>query len=103
MAFGRLHPNLFSRLHIRTALVTAGEFVGTVWDVACYQGWDGWWVPARRAPGILGRKHHKPLPDLTSPPTFLQWYEAWVERVEVDVADFKAPSLFERLRKKFLG
>jgi hypothetical protein len=73
-----------------TALVTAGEFIGSVWDVACYEGWDGQWIPAQRAPGILDVETKAKLPALSSPPTFLEWYEAWLERVEVDLASWAA-------------
>jgi hypothetical protein len=91
-------PICFQGCQSRTALVTAGEFSGTVWDVACYEGWNGAWVPARRAPGILALKPQKALPDLPSPPTLLQWYEAWLERVEVDVCHRSTDPPFSELR-----
>jgi hypothetical protein len=60
-----------------SVLVTAGECEGSVWDVACYVSEDGLWQPAKRPPGILQRS------DLPCPPTFFQWYEGWLENIEV--------------------
>ena len=78
-------PICFQGCQYWTALVTAGDFTGTVWDVACYEGWDGQWIPARRAPGILALKTITKLPELSSPPGLIEWYEAWLERVETDL------------------
>jgi hypothetical protein len=88
-----------------SVLVTAGEQLGRVWGVNS----DGWpkaeWRPAERPPGLLGGL----LPDgthvrvgqsergflprtlspLPTPPTFLQWYESWLERVETDLDDYR--------------
>lgn len=65
-----------------TVLVLQGEFRGHVWDVACFEGYDGEWLPARRAPGWweIGMPHPKELPDLPSPPTFIEWIGGWLER-----------------------
>jgi hypothetical protein len=79
-------PICFQGCTYWSALITAGECAGTVWDVACYEGWNGQWSPARRASGLLNLKTKTKLLDLSSPPTFLEWYEAWLERVEADLA-----------------
>jgi hypothetical protein len=65
-----------------SALITAGECAGTVWDVACNQGTDGEWLPARRPPARLDIR--RKLLEIPYPPVFLDWYEAWVEQVEAD-------------------
>jgi hypothetical protein len=84
-------PICFQGCTYWTALVTAGELAGTVWDVACYEGWNGHWAPARRASGILALKTKEKLPELSSPPTWIEWYNAWLERVEADLASLDAP------------
>jgi hypothetical protein len=69
-----------------SVLVTAGELAGTVWDVTCYAGFDGQWSPARRAPGLLvGKDEYRPLPPLPAPPTFMEWYDGWLERALFDL------------------
>lgn len=79
-------PICFRGCQYWTALVTAGELTGTVWDVAFGDGSDGQWIPAQRASGLLKLRSRIKLPDLSSPPTFPEWYKAWLERVEVDLA-----------------
>lgn len=77
-------PICFQGCTFWTALVTAGEFTGSVWDVARFKGYEGQWVPARRAPGIVSIKGPE-LPALPTPPTLAEWYMAWLERIEDDV------------------
>jgi hypothetical protein len=95
-------PVCFQGCQFWSVLVTGGEFTGTVWDVACYEDAKGQWLPARRPPGIvLGPLQHADLPELPAPPTLLQWYEGWVERVESDLAQWKRPPLWRRLGRSF--
>lgn len=71
-----------------SVLVLQGQFVGCVWDVACYVGYEGLWVPAARPPGILhefGKMARKSLSPLPSPPTFIQWYSGWLENCLADL------------------
>ena len=88
-----------------TALVTAGELRGTAWSVNDDGEVAQWW-PGGRPPGLLGEGSFesgrfvptfKPraLPTIPSPPTLLQWYESWLERIETDLDDYE-----EFLRKK---
>jgi hypothetical protein len=66
-------------------LVTTGEFAGCVWDVDAYDS-NGSWLPGRRAPGIVnGKIQPTSLADLAQPPTFIQWFEGWLERSFVDL------------------
>ncbi len=68
-----------------TLLVTSGELTGTVWDVACYVGFGGEWLPSVRPPGILNSKEeHTPLPPLPIPSSFSTWVNGWLERGFVD-------------------
>ena len=73
-----------------TLLVTAGGAPGTVWDVACYEGEEGEYIPSARAPGLLPTLTKfaalPTLPALPSPPTFLEWYEGWVTRCLTDLS-----------------
>ncbi len=75
-------PICFQGCTYWTALITTGECAGTVWDVACNQGTDGEWLPARRPPAKLDRR--QPLPAIPCPPSFLDWYEGWIDQVEAD-------------------
>lgn len=88
-----------------SVLVTAGEQIGRVWSVNS----DGWpkaeWRPGVRPPGFLSglRKDGsqagfgepdkgfipKRLSAIPMPPTLLQWYESWLERVETDLDDYQ--------------
>jgi hypothetical protein len=79
------------------ALVTTGELRGTVWTVNDDGAVAQWW-PGGRPPGLLGEGNlssgrfvptfvPRPLPEIPSPPTFLQWYGSWLERVEADLDD----------------
>jgi hypothetical protein len=87
-------------------LVTAGEQRGKIWSVNADGGpMLGWW-PASGSPGLLnlmkdgsleglGKRgfRGRRIPSPPSPPTFLQWYDAWLQRVETDLddyADYKA-------------
>jgi hypothetical protein len=72
-----------------SVLVLSGEFVGRVWDVACFTGHSGQWLPARRPPGWweFGMPHPRELPRLPSPPTFSEWFSGWVERCLTDLAE----------------
>ena len=58
-----------------------------MWDVACFVGYDGEWLPARRPPGWFeyGMPHPKALPALPSPPTFIGWVGGWLEQNLTDV------------------
>jgi hypothetical protein len=69
-----------------TVLVTAGDLAGSVWDVACFEGCDGFWAPARRPTGVveLWRDGYKELPSLSDVPRFNEWYLGWIERGLVD-------------------
>jgi hypothetical protein len=71
-----------------SVLVLTGEFVGRVWDVACFVGYSGEWLPARRPPGWweFGMRHPRELPRLPNPPTFGEWFAGWVERSLTDLA-----------------
>lgn len=60
-----------------TVLVLDGAFRGTVWDVACFVGFDGEWAPARRPVTLLDERN--PIQPLGSPPDFLEWIESWIE------------------------
>jgi hypothetical protein len=69
-----------------TVLITGGNLTGNVWDVACYLGFDGMWEPSRRPPGIVGfDRKVKPLDKLKPLPTFLEWYEGWLDRCLLDL------------------
>lgn len=70
-----------------SVLVTAGELTGTMWDLANFEFTEGQWFPAHRAPGIVELGWNPPpLSKLPVAATFLQWYEAWLERCEADLA-----------------
>jgi hypothetical protein len=71
-----------------SVLVLEGVFRGSVWDVACFVGLDGQWLPARRPTGLidLDRSVAKELPALGKPPEFVEWFEGWIERCLVDLA-----------------
>ncbi|HEY1064847.1 MAG TPA: SMI1/KNR4 family protein [Pirellulales bacterium] len=72
-----------------SVLVLRGEFVGRIWDVACFVGYSGEWAPGRRAPGWweFGMPHPRKLPRLPSPPTFEEWYRGWIERCLTDLSE----------------
>lgn len=80
------------------ALVTAGELRGTVWSVND-DGAVAQWAPGVRPPGLLGEGNMRSgryvptfvprsLPAIPCPPTLLQWYESWLERMEIDLDDY---------------
>jgi hypothetical protein len=72
-----------------SALITAGEMRGTVWTVNDDGAVAQWW-PGTRPPGLLPLEFSlRPLPAISVPPTFLEWYESWLERVETDLDDYK--------------
>jgi hypothetical protein len=64
--------------------ITSGELYGTVWDTN-----EGDWLPAHPPAGIVidRRSKYTALPPLPAPPTFLGWYESWLERVEFDLSE----------------
>lgn len=70
-----------------SVLVLTGEFVDRIWDVGCFVGYSGEWLPARRPPGWweFGMPHPRELPRLPSPPTFGEWFAGWVERCLTDL------------------
>jgi len=70
-----------------SVLVLTGDFTGHVWDLACFVAVSGEWMPARRPTGRadLGTSRSQ-LPRLPSPPTFLQWYEGWIDQSVADLA-----------------
>lgn len=71
-----------------SVLVLEGAFRGSVWDVACFEGIDGEWLPARRPSGVITLRTSRAmeLPALRDPPEFLEWVESWIERCLVDLA-----------------
>jgi hypothetical protein len=70
-----------------SVLVTSGELRGTGWDVND-DGAVAQWQPAGRPPGLpVPRSRFVSLPEPPCPPTFLQWYESWIERLETDLPD----------------
>jgi hypothetical protein len=70
-----------------TVLALTGEFTGRVFDLNNAVGYCGEWLPARRPPGWreFGMPHPRELPRLPSPPTFGEWFSAWVERCVTDL------------------
>ena len=71
-----------------TALVTAGELAGTVWEVSCgvfHEEAD--WLPERPPSGLVW-SGFRPVPP--EPPAFLAWYRAWLEQVYTDLAELEA-------------
>jgi hypothetical protein len=97
-------PVCFQGCQFWSMLVTTGEFMGTVWDVASYGDCDDQWIPACRPPGIVSgtiKIKHLELSALPKPPTLLQWYEGWLERVESDLALLRPDPLIRRLLNKF--
>ena len=81
-----------------TMLVTSGELRGCVWSVACYEGYDGLWIPSRRPPALNTRdapSHNLTmLPDL---PSFDEWFDSWVEAALLDVREVRRRSPLRRL------
>jgi hypothetical protein len=88
-----------------SVLVTSGEQLGKVWSVNS-DGWPkaewrlgvrphGWWAGPRLdgnyAPSGEAECRFSPryLSAPPMPPTFLQWYESWLEAVETDLDDFR--------------
>jgi hypothetical protein len=67
-----------------SVLVLNGDFAGRVWDVACFEGYSGEWIPARRPPGRLDTR--VVLERLARPPTFAEWFAGWLEQCEADVS-----------------
>jgi len=69
-----------------TVIVTCGELKGTVLDVASYSGNEGWYLPARRPPGIVkaGIEPSK-LPPINRPCGVFEWYRSWIERCISDL------------------
>ena len=70
-----------------TVLVLTGEYIGRVWDVACFVGYSGEWLPSRRPSGWweFEMPHPVELPRLIAPPTFGEWFTGWVERCQTDL------------------
>lgn len=55
-------------------IVVTGRLAGTVWDVS-----EGVWAPARRPPAILSSTSIVSLPPMPELPTFLDWFESWLD------------------------
>ncbi len=66
-------------------LAVTGDAVGSVWEVT--GEFQTSWRPARRPPGVRSKwsSGHNPLPALSAPPTFLEWYCSWIEQLLVDL------------------
>ncbi len=69
-----------------TVLAVSGELAGTVWDVACNVGNDGMWLPAGRPTGVNISGHPaEPMPSLSAPCSFEEWFLGWLDRCEKDL------------------
>lgn len=69
-----------------SVLVLAGPFTGCVWDLACFEGFSGEWLPACRPSGYwVPGKSSRELPPLPSPPTFSVWFNGWIEQCLADL------------------
>jgi hypothetical protein len=95
-------------------LVTAGEQLGRVWSVNSDGRPNADWRPGVRPPGLLSGLRRdgsyarfgesdrgfvpKPLSSPSMPPTFLQWYGSWLERVETDLDDYRDYMACDELR-----
>lgn len=71
-----------------SVLVLEGAIRGSVWDVACFVGTDGEWLPASQASGLINLRTSQAmeLPVPGNPPEFVEWVEGWIERCLVDLA-----------------
>ena len=78
-----------------SALVTAGELRGKATMMVRLRNGG----PAVRPPGLLPDGSYtsgrfviefapRPLPTPPRPPTFIQWNESWLERLEIDLDDY---------------
>ncbi|WP_162671383.1 SMI1/KNR4 family protein [Gemmata massiliana] len=76
-----------------SVLVLTGAFAGRVWDVACFAGFSGEWVPACRPPGWWdpGTPHPGQLPPLPRPPTLVEWFAGWTERCLTNLPETAEP------------
>lgn len=96
-------------------LVTKGEFAGTVWDLYCEGGYDGYWKPARPPVCLQASNNEKRIEkyelkhfpvrdtniDFYEPITFLEWYENWLDDSLLafkELNDFNTFRLFNRLK-----
>jgi hypothetical protein len=68
-----------------SVLVIAGPLAGTMWDLGWFVGLDGEWVPARIPPTVRGGAQSSMI-RIETPPTFLQWYSAWL-RASLDALE----------------
>lgn len=68
-----------------SVLVVQGEYRGRIWAVASYVAYEGLWVSGDRPPGVVGIPTTTDLPSLSKPPTFLEWYQAWLDRCFADL------------------
>ncbi len=65
-----------------------GESDGRVWNTDCSGGDCDWVRPAGRPPGIImGGSSHPPLPSLSTSPTFLEWFNGWLESCLADLSE----------------
>lgn len=73
-----------------TVLVVSGALAGAVWDVECSM--TDSWTPAQRPNTMLdpdARGLSAGMPELDVPPSFIQWYESWLERCSMEFAGTK--------------
>jgi len=74
-------------------MVVTGELTGMILVVANFEDYVELWLPAQRAPGIISNEFQsQELPPLSVPPTFVEWYRAWLIRSLIDIQALKLES-----------